>query len=96
MLGGIDVIAHNLLIFDLGTAADVGINTGENSGETHVANFDVNSLGDDAVAKINFGNTVSAATIELGAGSGNAVLDTSDVSADTEVRFIIHILTATK
>ena len=96
ILGGIDAVAHNLLIFDLGTAADVGINTGENSGETHVANFDVNSLGDDAVAKINFGNTVSAATItELGAGSGNAVLDTSDVSADTEVRFVIHILTAT-
>ena len=95
--GNIDAVAHNLLIIDLGTAADVGINTGANSGETHVANFDVNSLGDDAVAKINFGDTVSSATItELGAGSGNAVLDTSDVSADTEVRLVIHILTATE
>ena len=94
MLGGINVVEHSLLIFDLGTAANVGINTGENSGETHVANFDVNSLGDDAVAKINFGPVISGPT-ELGAGSGNAVLDTSAVSADTEVTFIIHILTAT-
>ena len=93
MLGGIEAVAHNLLIIDLGTAADVGINTGENSGETHVANFDVNSLGDDTVAKISFGPTLNP--VELGAGSGNAVLDTSAVSADTEVTFIIHILTAT-
>ena len=28
ILGGIDAVAHNLLIIDLGTAADVGINTG--------------------------------------------------------------------
>ena len=27
-LGGIEAVAHNLLIFELGTAADVGINTG--------------------------------------------------------------------
>ena len=92
-LDGIGVIAHNLLIFELGTAADVGINTGENSGETHVANFDVNSLGDDAVAKISFGSTLTP--VELGAGSGNAVLDTSAVEADDRVVFIIHILTAT-
>ena len=92
ILGGdIAVVDHNLLIFELGTAADVGINTGENSGETHVANFDVNSLGDDAVAKISFGTLLSP--VELGSGSGNAVLDTSDVSADDRVVFIIHIRT---
>ena len=54
ILGGIEAVAHNLLIIELGTAADVGINTSNTTGETHVANFDVRSLGDDvdAVAKI--------------------------------------------
>ena len=91
ILGGdIAVDDHSLLIIELGTAADVGINTGENSGETHVANFDVNSLGDDAVAKISFGGP-GYTPVELGVGSGNAVLDTSDVEADDRVVFIIHI-----
>ena len=93
ILGGdVATVEHNLLMIDLGTATDVGIHTGNSSGVTHVANFDVRALGEDTVAKINFGDDIDPT--ELGTGNGQFTLDTSSVSADTQVTLIIHILGA--
>ena len=87
--GNVDAAAHTLLVIDLGTIGELGIEDSDRV--THVANFDVSALGDGAVAKINYGGPIPDSPV-LGTGEGNDVLDTTDESARDNVKLVIHIL----